>query len=1159
VLRFKKPRLMPEGMLKGSHRFRVAIPAIALLLLLGLCSCRSDRRQDKNFLSTHPNKTGIPAVPLKAGEQINQEIAGGLTHTYLMTVSSDHLLRVVVKQNHPVLVFVLRGPDNQQLVQSRSRSFGPTPISAITKSTGTYHLAVSAPGQSEEPINYELKLEEPRPATAKDNIEIAAEAAFATAEQDRVECKAEYFHRSIKKYNEALELWRATDNQPAQINTLKNIGDVHYILSDYKGGISYHKLAYSLSQSIHDDLWKTTALNDIGYAYIYLGDYQKAREHTNQALELSRQINYRDGEAQALNNLGEIQFSLSQMGEALDCFNQSLTIWQSRRNRQGQAQVLLNIGYVYGDLGEIHKSLDSYQKALTLWRTIGPNRGQARTLTAIGGAYNFLGNHQDALKHHQQALQILQDIGDRDGEAATLNGIGYLYDGLGDKRAALNYYDQSWRLFEAVGNLMGQGYTIYYIGNIHSFLGDKQKALECHRRGLQLARDLKDQRLEAHFLRKLGDSYCSVGKLSQGMLHYHLALNLSRITSDARGRAYAFNSLGQVHEALGQRKKALSYYQQALSTSREADELQEEVFAQYNIARVERDRGQLKQSRDHLEASLKIIEEVRNKVASQELRTSYFASIQNHYALYIDLLMRLHKQDPSLGLDAEAFLASERARARSLIELLAEARAQVRQGADPQLVERARNLQLQINAKAERKGRLLSANSPKDETEAVTKEIDGLIAEHRQVEDQIRLNSPRYAALTQLQPVSFQEIRQLLDDQTLLLEYQLGNERSYLWVITPGQFKCVELPNRATIEKAAVDVYKLLTTSHLNGQTSEQLEHIYWQKAAKLSQMILGEVAGEIGHQRLLIVADEVLQYIPFQALPDPRMARSSQPRPLMIDHEIVNLPSASTLAVLRRENAQSKHWPKTIAVFADPVFQEDDVRLADKLKTQTERSLVSDNASSNTRSSSILRDIGQPGAGRDYRRLYSTRDEAEAIISVTDQRQRQVWTGFDANLTNAVNTDLSKYRIIHFATHGDLDTEHPELSAIVLSIFNSQGQKQEAHLRLHNIYNLNLPADLIVLSACETALGKEIKGEGLIGLTRGFMYAGAGRVMASLWKVEDKSTAELMRHFYKYLLKDNMAPAAALRLAQIEVRKQPDWRLPYHWAGFVLQGEWTK
>jgi CHAT domain-containing protein len=163
----------------------------------------------------------------------------------------------------------------------------------------------------------------------------------------------------------------------------------------------------------------------------------------------------------------------------------------------------------------------------------------------------------------------------------------------------------------------------------------------------------------------------------------------------------------------------------------------------------------------------------------------------------------------------------------------------------------------------------------------------------------------------------------------------------------------------------------------------------------------------------------------------------------------------------------------------------------------------------------------------------------------------------FKANRVTATSSELSQYRIVHIATHGLLNSEHPELSGIVLSLVDEQGRPQDGFLRLHEIYNLNLPAELVVLSACRTALGKEIKGEGLVGLTRGFMYAGAARVMASLWKVQDDATAELMKRFYRGVLKDGMRPAAALRAAQVEMWKSKQWRSPYYWAAFVLQGEW--
>jgi CHAT domain-containing protein len=183
--------------------------------------------------------------------------------------------------------------------------------------------------------------------------------------------------------------------------------------------------------------------------------------------------------------------------------------------------------------------------------------------------------------------------------------------------------------------------------------------------------------------------------------------------------------------------------------------------------------------------------------------------------------------------------------------------------------------------------------------------------------------------------------------------------------------------------------------------------------------------------------------------------------------------------------------------------------------------------------------------------------NEARAIEEVTIESERLIAKGFDASRARATDPALSRYRIIHFATHGILDRDNPELSAIVLSLVDRQGRPQDGYLRLHDIYNLNLPAELVVLSACDTGLGKEFKGEGLIGLTRGFMYAGAARVMASLWKVEDEPTAKLMRHFYRHMLRGGLPPAAALRQAQIALWQDTEWRAPYFWAAFVIQGEW--
>jgi len=250
-------------------------------------------------------------------------------------------------------------------------------------------------------------------------------------------------------------------------------------------------------------------------------------------------------------------------------------------------------------------------------------------------------------------------------------------------------------------------------------------------------------------------------------------------------------------------------------------------------------------------------------------------------------------------------------------------------------------------------------------------------------------------------------------------------------------------------------------------------------------------------------------------------------------------------LAVLRRELAGRKPAAKTVAVLADPVFSADDARVKTGSKAQTREEAPLD----------LTRAINDVRG--EMRRLLLTRDEAEAILSVTPRTGALEALDFRANRVTATSDELSRYRIVHFATHGLLNSEHPELSGVVLSLVDERGQPQDGFLRLHEIFNLRLPAELVVLSACQTGLGKEVKGEGLVGLTRGFMYAGAARVVASLWQVDDVATAELMKRFYRRMLKDGMRPAAALRAAQVEMWKRPQWQSPFYWGGFVLQGEW--
>ena len=398
----------------------------------------------------------------------------------------------------------------------------------------------------------------------------------------------------------------------------------------------------------------------------------------------------------------------------------------------------------------------------------------------------------------------------------------------------------------------------------------------------------------------------------------------------------------------------------------------------------------------------------------------------------------------------------------------------------------------------------------------------------------------------------------------MLLEYALGEDKSYVFLVSPTSLKTFELPSRDAIEKASRSVYDLMTVSdHVvpnetleqRNRRLDQADSDYHASAAELTRMLLAPLASELKNKRLLIVGEGILQYVPFGALPGPSTQKLTGPdsvtQPLIASHEIINLPSASVLEVLRRDTKDRPRATKTIAVFADPVFGAQDSRIGSNSKNRLVDNPTLEQAGDVKRSAE---ESGLDG----FPRLRFSRQEADQIMRLVPRNSSVEALDFAANKSAATSADLRQYRIVHFATHGLINSRHTDLSGIVLSLVNQEGKPQNGFLRLYDIYNMNLSAELVVLSACQTALGKDIKGEGLVGLTRAFMYAGASRVVASLWRTEDRATAVLMNRFYEASLAGNgMSPAAALRKAQLSMWQDKRWSQPRYWAAFTLQGEW--
>ena len=973
--------------------------------------------------------------------------------------------------------------------------------------------------------------------------------------------------KALDIYNQALTIHRETGDRDGEAATIYSIGHYYNSLGEYKKALDFYNQALTLFRAVGDRRGEATTLTGVGSVYYSLGEKRKALDIYNQALTIHRETGDRRVEAATLGSIGVVYRSLGESQKALDFCNQALTLSRATGNRREEAAALGNIGLIYDSLGEYQKALDIYNQALTIHRETGDRSGEAATLNSVGYHYDSLGERQKALDFYNQAMTLSRAIGDRRVEAATLNNFGDLYRSLGEKRKAVDFYLQALTLSRAIGNRSGEAAALNNFGFVYDSLGEKQKALDFYNQALSLYRSVGDRDGEATTLGNIGAIYHALGEKQKALDFYNQALPIRRAIGDRRGEGITLNNIGDLYRLLGEYQKALDLYNRALTFHRAIGARDGEAVILTNIAVTKRDLGNFDESRSHVESALKIIESIRAEVVSKDLRASYLATAQSPYEFYINLLMRMRSREPAKGHDAEALQASERYHARSLIESLTEARVDIRRGADPKLLAQERSLQQRLNAKAEEALRVSASGADDTQLEARRQEIDALTIELQQVQTQIRQTSPRYLALTQPQPLTLAEIqRQALDADTLLLEYSLGEERSYLWAVTPATINSYELPRRDEIEAAAQRVYELLSKAHSQRaqaarpgvSASKKAGEEYLAAATSLSRILLGPVATQLGKKRLLIVADGMLHYIPFGALPDPNNLKESGGiwQPLLVDHEIVNMPSASTIAVLRSELAGRKPAAKTMAVLADPVFSRDDERVKRGPGSAEQRDAQRDPLDESR--ARILVQIGG-GAPDDLRikRLPFTRQEAEAIMALAPAGAGIKALDFEASRATATSNQLSQYRYLHFATHGLADSERPELSAIVLSLYDEQGRPQDGFLRAHEVYNLDLPAELVTLSACETGLGKLTRGEGLVSLTRGFMYAGAARVVVSLWSVSDRATAELMTKFYRRILAGGERPAAALRAAQVEMWRDKRWEAPYYWAAFTLQGEW--
>jgi CHAT domain-containing protein len=699
------------------------------------------------------------------------------------------------------------------------------------------------------------------------------------------------------------------------------------------------------------------------------------------------------------------------------------------------------------------------------------------------------------------------------------------------------------------------------------------------------------------------------GNYDGSRAHFEGALSSSgmpiigKFGQSRRVRAAARTSLGDIALKQNRLKDAVKFYGEAVKGAREDKRLDLMWPAQRGLGKARwlqaaQDKDPKKSLKGREEAiasyreALATIETIRSgSLRADESRTTFLATTKDVYdetsnnlaemALLVAPTPGAPLEGQALTYAAEAFKVVEQGRARSLLDMLGEAGADITAGVPADLLKRKQdNLDRQQEIAQQLTGVAVAEGEEKPDTGKLEAELETLAVDYDNIENQIRAASPKYAALTAPQPLTLSEVQQkVLDDKTALLEYSLGNDASYLWAVTPTSVALFKLPARSEVDGqaqalraqlippklqrriAGIDVAEAtrglsLTTDPTNAGPAAA----FATASNTLYKTVVEPAAKIVGDKRLLIVADGALNYVPFESFVTatgptdyPSLAY------LVKTNEIVYAPSASVVAVIRQGAA--KPSGKNLLLVADPVFTASDPR------AKGAAAAASAQASADTRGlslSSAVTDVAAPSGasapagGLQLARLNGTRVEAQQIATLAKASggQADVWLDLEANEAKMTAADLKKYRVVHVATHGLLNAERPQFTGVVLSLVGNKSG--DGFVRTDEIFNLNLGSPLVMLSACETGLGKEKRGEGVIGLTRAFMYAGAPTVGVSLWSVADKSTADLMTDFYKRLLAaPDASPTASMRAAQINMISGKKYAAPFYWAPFVLVGEW--
>jgi CHAT domain-containing protein len=858
------------------------------------------------------------------------------------------------------------------------------------------------------------------------------------------------------------------------------------------------------------------------------------------------------------------------LADARAAYERALAGFRRAGVARPQGWALYKLARVAQDEGDLEAAEASYRASAALHLDLSDHRQVAVVLSWLGSLLDHDGRSRSALEAYEEATGAAlaahahELAGARFVERATIHG------NLGDTVEALALYRQAISELRRAGDPVKECDAYRGIGLLYRFGGQPERAVGSYTQALHAARQAHDRKAEATALVWLAGAHLDLEQARQALRYLNQAVSLLDPESGGAEWVEAQDALGRAYRQLGRYDEAAAAFSEALH--REPSPLWEATI-RINLARLHAERGEHRPAVEECRRTLPLtrslgrrsliasaeaciadnlmasgrsdealteireavaqVERVRQGFAPDELRSTFFSGRHQYFELYVRVLLDLYRLDLDPGYLEEAFEVSERSKARTLLDGLERAEPRVERTAPAQLLEQKDELERQVS-KLETE--LLRTGGDLPPSAAL--HLSQLKADLAAARGAILASHPGWRSALAVEPANLETIREQLlsDGDTQIVSYFLGKDWSVVWVVGRDTLEVRELPARRDIEELATATADRLAQSH---EPHQQLQSELYVE--HLSRMILQPIADTLHARRLLLLKEGALHAVPFGALSIDEPAKGK--RYLADRFELVEAPSASTALALGRARSNRPQPSRLLAILADPVFQRDDSRFRQVAK----REAPAEGSPALSRRMDLATDL------RTLPRLPASGEEAEAIAGLVRSEDRMVALGFEATRDLVLSGRLRSYRMIHIATHG---VATAPVSGLVFARWDPSGKPVESLVSEWEIYDLQLSADLVVLSACRSGLGQRLPGEGVLGLARAFLWAGASRVVVSLWDVDDQATARLMSEFYRELLEGGSTPGEALRRAQRVVRSHPGWAAPHYWAGFVLQGD---